>query len=208
MIHALPGMGADHRMFPGPWRELPGFVAHDWMPFSGERTVKDVARSMCRVCGIQDGDVLMGASLGGMVACEIAKVRKLRGLFLVGSAVSADEIRKPLKALHPLAQILPIEWLRFSAGSIPLELTRMFASMDGDFVRAMCDAVFEWEGLGPTEVPVWRLHGKFDAVIAPPKQPELMLAGGHLISITHAAACVEFVKTCLVEMEAPSASGA
>jgi len=29
MIHALPGMGADHRMYPAPWPDLFGFIAHD-----------------------------------------------------------------------------------------------------------------------------------------------------------------------------------
>jgi len=26
MIHALPGMGADHRMYPAPWTRIPEFV--------------------------------------------------------------------------------------------------------------------------------------------------------------------------------------
>lgn len=29
MIHALPGMGADHRMYPAPWTSIPDLVTHD-----------------------------------------------------------------------------------------------------------------------------------------------------------------------------------
>ncbi len=81
MIHALPGMGADRRMFPEPWETLAGFVPHDWPAYSGERTVADFARTVVETFEIRDGDALIGTSLGGMVACEIAKIRKLRALF-------------------------------------------------------------------------------------------------------------------------------
>jgi hypothetical protein len=77
MIHALPGMGADHRMFPAPWGNLPDFTAHDWPKHSGELTLGAVARKVCDACSTRDGDILVGASLGGMIACEIAKIRKL-----------------------------------------------------------------------------------------------------------------------------------
>lgn len=193
VIHALPGMGADHRMFPAPWTDLPNFRADDWVRYSGEETLADVADSMCKACGIQDGDALVGASLGGMVACEIAKIRKIPSLFLVGSAVHPDEISKVLAALHPLAQVAPIEWLRLSAGSIPLELAQMFASIDAPFVRAMCSAIFKWQGLGATSTKVHRIHGRFDLVIPPPDGADLLLNGGHLISITHAEKCAGYV---------------
>jgi hypothetical protein len=47
MIHALPGMGANHKMFPDPWPSIPEFVSHDWVRHSGEKTLSDVAHSMC-----------------------------------------------------------------------------------------------------------------------------------------------------------------
>src|SRR5688572_2728523 len=71
MIHALPGMGADHRMFPEPWKTLPGFKAHDWVMTPEIRSVRQLAEVMIEACGIADGDVLIGASLGGIVAGEI-----------------------------------------------------------------------------------------------------------------------------------------
>ena len=197
MIHALPGMGADRRMFPAPWGQLPEFVAHDWPEHRGEITLPGVARTVCDKFGIQDGDVLVGASLGGMVSCEIAKLRKLKQLYLVGSATSKDEVNRLLAFLHPLADFAPIEWLQFSAGQIPVEEIRMFAGADTAFVRKMCAAIFKWEGLGTLPVPCYRLHGRFDLVILPPEQPHLLVDGGHLISMTHATECVEFIKNRL-----------
>ena len=69
-------MGSDRRMYPGKWKTLPDLEAHDWMQHRGE-SLAEVARSMCDSCAIRDGDVLVGTSLGGMVACEITKIREI-----------------------------------------------------------------------------------------------------------------------------------
>jgi hypothetical protein len=129
-----------------------------------------------------------------MVACEITKIRRVPVLFLVGSAKRKEEVSGLLAALHPLARIAPLEWARFLAGASPLVSAQMYAGSEASFVRAMCAAVFEWEGLGPSETRVYRIHGKHDLVIPPPDEVDLLLDGGHVVSITHAAECAEFVK--------------
>ena len=194
MIHALPGMGANRRMYPAPWPNLPDFAAHDWTPYSGEKSLADIAQSTCKARGIVDGDSLVGSSLGGMVACEITKIRKIKTLFLIGSATRKEEINVVLSTLNPLVQITPIDWLRFSAGKISNELTQMFAEAESPFLRAMCSAIFEWQGLADASAQVYRIHGKKDLIIPPPANVDLLLDGGHLISITHPAQCVEFIK--------------
>ena len=194
MIHAIPGMGADRRMYPAPWSSLPDFSAHDWVHHSDERSLAEVARSMCEARGIQDGDVIVGSSLGGMVACEMTKIRSIPALYLVGSAVRKEEVSRILAILHPLVRVAPIEWVRFSAGKVPMEIAQMFAGIETSFVRTMCSAIFEWDGLGTTSTKVFRIHGKHDLVIPPPRQVDLSLDGGHLISMTHAEECAAFVK--------------
>jgi len=193
MIHALPGMGSDRRMYSGRWNSLPEFQAHDWMPHRGEKSLAQVARSMCDSCAIRDGDVLVGTSLGGMVACEITKIREIPMLYLVASALTKNEVNSLLAALQPLIRITPIEWIRFSAGSIPSERAQMFLSVEASFIRSMCDAVFEWEGLGTTKTRVFRIHGKRDHLIPSPEKVDLLLDGGHLLTMTHADECVEFI---------------
>ncbi len=187
-------MGADRRMFPSPWSSLPEFVTHDWMPYSGEQSLAAIAQSMCEARGICDGDSLIGSSLGGMVACEITSIRKIKTLYLVGSATRKEEVNSLLAILHPLAQVAPIDWLRFSAGKIPNELAQMFGNTESSFIRAMCSAIFKWNGLGATATKVHRLHGKHDLVIPPPAKVDLLLDGGHLISMTHAKQCVDYIR--------------
>ncbi len=182
-------------MFPTVWKTLPGFVAHDWPPHRGERTLGEVAANLCRAYGIEDGDIVVGASLGGMVACEIAKIRRLEGLYLVGSATHREEISRLLAALHPLADLAPIDWLQACAGRIPSEFAQMFAKAEASFMRQMVKAIFAWPGSGNVPVRPRRLHGRHDLVIPPPPEVDLLLAGGHLISITHSRACVDYIRS-------------
>jgi pimeloyl-ACP methyl ester carboxylesterase len=180
-------------MYPADWTSIPDLVTHDWVHYSGEQSLSEVAYSMCESCQINDGDNLIGASLGGMVACEITKIRKIPRLYLIGSAIRKEEISTLLAFLHPLAQIAPIDWLRISAGKIPLDVAQMFSGVEPSFVRAMCTAIFKWEGLGKSTTKVLRIHGKHDVVIPPPKSVDLLIDGGHLISMSHAAECAKFI---------------
>lgn len=193
MIHALPGTGADHRMFPAPWGDLPEFRAHDWVRSPGIRSVRQLAEAMVETCAIADGDVLVGVSLGGMVAGEITKMRKIPQLFLVSSAVQKEEMNPWLAKLHPLAEKVPVEWLKLSAGKLPGEAAAMLAAADPGFVRQMCQAIFQWEGLGETTTQVFRIHGRKDRVISAPPKCDLLLGGDHLIAMTHARECSAFV---------------
>lgn len=119
MIHALPGMGADHRMFPAVWNSLPGFHAHDWPRCKTERSLPEVASTVCEAYGVNDGDVLVGASLGGMIACEIGKFRDIKTIYLVGSAINKAEISRFLTFLHPVARFTPFEWVHYCTTGIP-----------------------------------------------------------------------------------------
>ena len=134
-----------------------------------------------------------------MVACEITKIRRIKTLHLVGSAVRKEEVNPIFQILHPLAQIAPIDWLRFSAGKIPNELTQMFATTETSFIRAMCSAIFEWQGLSDSATNIYRVHGKNDLVIPPPLKSDLLLDGGHLISITHANECVNYIRNNIAD---------
>lgn len=186
-------------MYPAPWPDLLGFRAHNWVRHGGERSITEIAQRMADACAIRDGDCLIGCSLGGMVACEITKLRRIPQLFLVGSAVKKEEVNCFLSALHPLANYAPVEWLRISSGAIPAEFCQMFAGVDASFVRAMCAAVFEWEGGVCAGTRVHRIHGQDDLVIPPPARVDLLLRGGHLISMSHSAECAAYVGAHYVE---------
>lgn len=189
----LPGMGGDHLMYPEPWAQLPGAVLLDWPTYRNEDSLEAMAASVIETAGIPDGAVVIGSSLGGMVACEIARLRKLRGLVLLGSAVQPREVSRLLRMLHPLADVTPFEFLQIASGKLRHELTQMFARSEAPFIRAMCRAIFRWPGLAAPSPKPLRIHGRRDHIIPPPDNPDLLLNGGHLIAMSHACECVEFL---------------
>lgn len=187
-------MGADSGMFTGSWRKLPDTVFIDWPSYAGERTLAEIAVRIIELHGIADGSVVIGTSLGGMVACEIARLRRLHRLVLIGSAVHPDEINPLLIALRPLAKLTPVDWMQWSANSLPGELAPMFGRSNPDFIRAAIQAVFQWKGIDPSLPMPVRIHGKNDRVIYTPRTADLILDGGHLIAMTHANACCDFIQ--------------
>lgn len=199
MIHILPGMGADRRMYPGPWRSLRDAAFVEWPRGAGHDTISSLADWIIASAGIGDRDVVVGSSLGGMVACEIATKRKLKRLILVGSAKRPGEINSLLRLLHPLADLAPFQFVQQACGKVPSELGSMFAEADPAFVRSMCRAVFRWDGLQEGIVDIRRIHGRHDLVIPPPSEGATIIGGGHLIAMSHADECIRFVHESIDE---------
>ena len=190
-------MGANATMYTPRWQALPGFVSVNWPQYRGETTLQAIARRLVDEQSMKDGDSIIGYSLGGMVACEIAQVRKVGRLVLISSATSKHEISGLLSFLHPLIDLVPIEFLRRAASSIPQELAQMFGRCEPDFIRAACRAIFDWDGL-PAHIKCVRIHGRYDRVIPLPANIDCVLEGGHLIGLTHPNECISFLRKKLL----------
>jgi pimeloyl-ACP methyl ester carboxylesterase len=187
-------MGADERMYPGPWHSLPDTEFLRWPAYAGEESIDAVVWRMVAEHNITPGSVVIGSSLGGMVACEIANRMTLSGFFLLGSACDPSEVNRILAALHPLANMVPFRQLQSLLGKLPQAYGDLFMDADPEFVRSMCHAIFKWNGLQRGVQRPIRLHGLHDLVIPCPAQVDLKLDGGHLISLTHAPECVAYIR--------------
>lgn len=197
MIYILPGMGADKTMYRDQWQSLENCTFLNWPSYNGEESLAAVAERMVNDAGISDGSVVVGHSLGGMVGCEIAQLRTLKGLVLIGSACKKEEVSGLLAKLHPLAAHTPLEFIQAVAAKLPGEFTRMFGRSDPEFIRATCKAIFQWDGLSENCIPPKRIHGRHDLVIPLPSKVERVVDGGHMIPVSHAAECVAFVRSVL-----------
>jgi len=193
-IFILPGMGADERMYPGPWRSLPNAQFLRWPAYAGEESIDAVVWRMVAEYNIVPGSVVIGSSLGGMVGCEIANRMQLSALFLIGSACEPSEVNRILAALHPLANVVPFRQLQSLVGKLPSAYAELFTEADPEFVRSMCHAIFKWNGLQPGVPRPIRLHGTQDLVIPCPDSADLRIEGGHMLSLTHPEECVAFIR--------------
>ncbi len=188
-------MDATSEMYRGEWRTLPNAIFLDWPTLAPSEidslTIPTLAAHLIRTHHIQPGDRVLGSSLGGMVACEIANQLDVGFLGLIGSATHPREVSGLLAALHPLAKLTPFAFIQAAAGKLPSDLTQMFNACDPAFVRAMCLAVFAWDGLRADRARPFRLHGKHNHVIPLPATPiDHILDSGHLVAMTHPDECV------------------
>ena len=200
--YILPGMGADATMYGGPWRDLDNFIYLDWPVYNGEKTLGEVAEKLIKVHQIEQGDIVGGSSMGGMVALEIAECLSTPHVVLIGSAMHPDEINPFLTMLAPLAKVTPIKLAQAISGPSVSSLGNIGAIMmkaDPEFLQAMCVAISKWKGSEFPLSKIARIHGTRDHVIRCPEHCHRIEGAGHLLAMTHPDECVRWIK--LLEQE-------
>ncbi|MBB5034761.1 alpha/beta hydrolase [Prosthecobacter vanneervenii] len=213
-IYLIPGLGADRRNYPDVWTELPGCTRLEWEEYHGPSSVPEVARFMAEKWQLPPGAVLVGSSFGGIVACEIAKFLPVHAVVLVASSTSGRDFVTTGR-MKLLTRVLPLRlvqtllrraqpWLEFVWGRGGTPLTRavldsmqMFCACQAAFYRGMFDAISSWEGADTPNARVIRIHGKLDKLVNVPAHADAYLNGGHMIGMTHAHECVDFIKCWL-----------
>jgi hypothetical protein len=74
------------------------------------------------------------------------------------------------------------------------ELRQIYANSETDFIVSMSKAILNWQGFKGDLTSVARIHGKRDPFISCPADCEIIRKGGHMIAISHADECVNFVE--------------
>lgn len=196
--YILPGMGADSLMYGTAFRKLDGVKYLDWPLYKNEKSISEIASRIITENNIQSSDIVGGSSLGGIVAAEIAKQINIKKLILIGNTLTPENINPILKKFHKLSAITPVNLIQIFAGKANLlsenTLLKMFSKSDSSFIKAMCQAIFVWEGNEKPKCPVAHIHGANDQVIHPPSSgAEIISDGGHLIAITHEDEVAKFI---------------
>jgi surfactin synthase thioesterase subunit len=192
-------MGADATMYGSAFRILKDVRYADWPHYDNEKSIKDVALKLIDQYKINSSDIVGGSSLGGIVASEIAKYIELRNIILIGSTLTPESISPILKKLSVLSEIAPINLIQTFAGKANVitknKFLKMFGNVNSAFIKAMCKAVFEWDGNPAPQCACSHIHGAKDVVIYPPKTGATIIGdGGHLIALSHEDEVVEFIK--------------
>jgi pimeloyl-ACP methyl ester carboxylesterase len=193
MIYLLPGMGANSKMYQGAWLDFNSATCIDWPSYKGDASLSELARRVAAQYRMKDNDILIGSSMGGMVALEISKLLHLDRVVLVGSAIDVSEMNSLLTILTPFVDSAPVEFFQKLAARQDGLFQQMFAASDPDFMRAMCKAISTWDGYPRDLTRVTRIHGEKDKVIKCPQDCHVIKRAGHLLPITHARACVDII---------------
>jgi pimeloyl-ACP methyl ester carboxylesterase len=193
--YLLPGMGADSSMYDLLRKEVPFEINYiDWPRYRGEKTFAEVAKRIVGEKDIKDGDIVGGSSLGGMIGIEIARLKSVRAVVLLGSAVSSAELQGSLSFFSPLIKIVPISLIQAFAGKSENVVAKMFAKADAEFIRAMSLYMPGWHGLKDLQVPLFRIHGEKDRVIRCSKTgSNIVKNAGHFLAMTNSKECGAFL---------------
>lgn len=212
----LPGVGGDERLFGPQLAAFPGARVVPWVtPEAGDTLVSYARRLAATVDNNGDAGpfVVVGNSLGGMVAWELAAHLNLRAVVLLGSASSLAAVRAPLRLLLPLGRlVLPwmVPWL-FLGGPVVAAVFGVRWRDLGLFIDMMrktppaffafaLRAIASWKPSPPPAVPVFRVHGSRDWVLSPGEGATLIAGAGHVPGLSHGDEVNEALKRVLAKV--------
>jgi len=90
-IYIIPGLGADTRIYKNIDLHGHEVIAVNWIVPNKNDTLGDYAQKLIDQYDIKPDSVLIGNSLGGMLAVEIAKVVPMKKVILISSIKTSDE---------------------------------------------------------------------------------------------------------------------
>src|ERR1700749_745782 len=90
-VFLIPGMGADSRIYQNFKLEGYEVMAIDWIEPEQTDTLKTYAQKLILQYNIPPLSIVIGNSLGGMLAVEIAKIIPIKKTILISSIKTVDQ---------------------------------------------------------------------------------------------------------------------
>ena len=176
-IFLIAGMGADTRIYNNI--ELPDdneVIPVDWVEPDASDTLITYSQKLIKQYNITYNSIVIGNSLGGMIAIEIAKLIPLNKVILISSIKTIDEAPRYFSffKMLPLYRIVPGKvfthfggFIRPAFGSMSAQQLWLFKDMlsktSPKFLKWAMGAVLKWKN---TTVPsnVYHITGDKDRV--------------------------------------------
>lgn len=196
-VYLLPGVGCDHRLYDR--LELP--VGHrvvklDWPEFEEVDTLAAIAKRLCPLVDATEPHVLVGVSMGGMVAQELAALTRPTKVVLISSWTGPQEWTPFIRLSAQLRlNTLIRDWTMRAVWPLKKLIDRREDQVDGllwDMARLQTArqlrygtaAILRWQG-SPWQGPLVRIHGDKD-IVTPLRFPvdHLVKGGQHVMVLT------------------------
>lgn len=196
VVHLLPGLGTDRRLFSRlDLRALPvNFL--EWPDYGPDWSLADMAQALREQVDGDQPHILAGVSMGGMVAQELAALTRPYQVVLISSWTGPHEwpwtvrlgagiqVQRVITDLT-LRGTWPVkQWLVGQGDPFVDDLLFHMACMQGaDRIRHGLGAIFRWKG-SPWKGPLVRIHGDADRLV-PIRFPvdHRIRGGGHSMVI-------------------------
>jgi pimeloyl-ACP methyl ester carboxylesterase len=195
----ISGIGADYRLF--THIRLPeGFETHHihWIPPGKEETLPTYARRLAGQIDSSEPFVLIGFSLGGIMAVEIAKAYQPVCTIIISSVpisanlppyyFLADRLRLPKLASPTLMKFLASvkhQLTMRSRGNRKI-MREVIWSGDANFISWAINAVLKWENT-LTPHPLVHIHGTRDEIfpVSRTKPTYIIPKAPHTLILSH-----------------------
>ena len=207
----ISGLGADKKAFQRiklPQGYEPVYL--DWIPPQKDESLTNYARRFSSLIKNDDAFILIGLSFGGMLACELARLRNPFKTIIISSVASSDELPWYFKKAGSMGlhRYVPIKLLKAGSmlknvmGAATKEdraIIHNYAKFaDPDMIRWSMHAILNWQQ--PERLPgVVHVHGSRDHML-PLKytRPDHVIQnGGHLMVFNKADEVNEILKEVL-----------
>ena len=194
-IYCISGLGADEGVFKNLDLSFAKTVFIQWLDPLPDESLSNYSTRLQQKFIHEPDPIILGLSLGGMIATEIAKANPSAKTIIVSSAKTADEIPFYWKVFQyvPLYKILPhwsikkstnIQYYFLGASSKPTKkyVYEAIEKADTNFYRWAVGAIIKWRN---KTVPsnITHIHGLNDRIL-PSRfvKADIMIdKGGHLM---------------------------
>lgn len=196
-VYAISGLGANEKVFENlilpPNYEL---VFIPWLLPLENESIINYAFRMSFSIDDKEGFILLGLSFGGILAQEIARIKKPKKLLLFSTVKSDQE--KPLwirlNKYLKLYKYFPYSWLnestiidsfsrfmQFLNPSRP-DLSALYSMRNTIYTRWAFEQIANWDQKGSPDCETYHFHGRFDVIfpIWNIKGPIKKYSAGHL----------------------------
>jgi pimeloyl-ACP methyl ester carboxylesterase len=128
-IYLIAGLGADTRVYNNIDLHEHEVIPIDWIEPDKTDTLTTYAQKLIKQYSISFNSVIIGNSLGGMLAIEIAKIIPVNKVILISSIKTIDEAPWYFSAFRkvPIYKIVPQSWTASSGVFIELFFGKMNA---------------------------------------------------------------------------------
>lgn len=210
-VFLIPGLGADERIFRNI--RLDGFeIVHvKWVAPDKSDTLASYSQKLINEHHIEQNNIVVGNSLGGMLAIEIGKKVRLNKTILISSIKTVDEAPLSFKLYRyiPLYRILPAGFytmtgniVQFAMGKMSKRHKELFIDMlqktSPQFAKWAIGAILHWDN---QTIPanVYHITGDNDKVFSYKriKGATIVKGGTHLMILNKATQINDWLKTIL-----------
>lgn len=209
-VYFISGLAADRRVF--KYIQLPSVykpVYLDWIKPTPKESLQSYALKLATAINKNERFILVGLSLGGMIAAEIAKQYHPEQLILISSIPTHKHLPVYFKIIGKLRvhKIVPVSFLKsasiikrfFTAETTAdkMYLKQAIRESDPAFIKWAINAILQWKGTAANNYV--HIHGTKDLLL-PCKYTaptHFIKGGGHMMILTHGKEISEVMRQVL-----------